>query len=326
MAIIPVQQIMQEHPEHARLPHDEIYNHGSAFCNGDYVSLEQASVPLIDAGFVHADAAYDVVTVSRGSFFRLDDHLARMELSCEKFFLNNPFPREEVREILHKLVALTGLKDAYVWWCVTRGSLVGAERSNVNSFNNGMYAFVTPYATISDDEQRTRGFDLMVSKAYNRIHPKAVDPTAKNFHWMDMKLALFEAKMAGKDWSVLTDANGILTEAPGANIWFVKNGELYTPAEGCLKGVTRQSVVDIAEEMGVPVHLGTYSADELRAADEAFTSTSAAGISPIRSVDDVVLGGHNGPGPLTEKIHNVYWEKRWAGWHGEPVNYALAEV
>jgi branched-chain amino acid aminotransferase len=318
MAIIQVQKIMQEHPLHARAPHEPRYEDGSAFCNGNYVPITEASVPLVDAGFLHADAAYDVVTVSRGNFFRLEDHLTRMEASSAKFFLENPFNRDQVREILHNLVRNTGLKDAYVWWCVTRGPLSADRRA---AMHNAMFAFVAPFFFQSDDEVRTRGSNLIISKFYNRISPRAVDPTAKNFHWMDMKLALFEAVTQGKDWAILADEQGNLTEAAGANVFFVKNGELYTPGEGCLLGITRQSVFDIAAELGLKVNIGTYTADQLRGADEAFTSSSAGGIMPISYVDDQRLGTHEGAGPISEKIHNLYWEKRWAGWHAEPAEY-----
>ncbi|MGU3782458.1 aminotransferase class IV [Burkholderia metallica] len=320
MAIIQVQQIMHENPLHARAPHEPRYEDGSAFCNGNYVPVTEATVPLVDAGFLHADAAYDVVTVSRGNFFRLDDHLTRMEASAAKFFLENPFNRDQVKEILHTLVRNAGLKDAYVWWCVTRGPL-SVDRRDRSAMKNAMFAFAVPFFFQADDEVRTRGSNLLISKRYNRISAKAVDPTAKNFHWMDMKLALFEAMTQQKDWAVLVDEHDNLTEAAGANVFFVKNGELHTPAEGCLLGITRQSVFDIAVELGIKVNIGTYTATQLRDADEAFTSSSAGGIMPVSAVDDQPLGNRNGPGPISEKIHNLYWEKRWAGWHARPVEY-----
>ncbi|MCM3372814.1 hypothetical protein M3640_19275, partial [Bacillus velezensis] len=69
------------------------------------------------------------------------------------------------------------------------------------------------------------------------------------------------------------------------------------------------------------VNIGTYTATQLREADEAFTSSSAGGIMPVSAVDDQPLGNSNGPGPISEKIHNLYWEKRWAGWHAQPAEY-----
>jgi len=321
MSIIQVQAVMAEHPDHTRAPHPAEHEYGTAFCQGRIVPVQEASVPLVDCGFLHADAAYDVVTVSRGVFFRLEEHLTRMEESCRRFALTNPYSRSEVKDILSQMVATSGLKDAYVWWCVTRGPLP-EDRTDLSKYQNAMFAFATPYLFQAPDEMRTRGFDLIISKEYERISPKAVDPKAKNFHWMDMKMSLFEAVRAQKDWSVLTDADGYLTEAPGANIFFIKNGEMFTPADGCLLGITRKSVIELATELGLKVSIGNWPADDLLKADEAFTCSSAGGIMPIRSVDDQVLGGTFGPGPITTKLHNMYWEKRWSGWHATPVNYA----
>jgi branched-chain amino acid aminotransferase len=269
---------------------------------------------------MQADAAYDVVSVSKGFFFRLEDHLERFDSACKKFFLRSPHDRQEIVDILTRLVSLAGTREAYVWWAVTRGP-TPAKRTDPNSYENRFYAFAIPYRFIASDEQRERGLDLLISKRYIRIPPDAVDPTAKNFHWMDLKLSLFEAGEQGREWTVLCDAEGNLTEGPGVNIFFIKNGELYTPDSGCLEGITRKTTLELAGELGIPVHLGQFTADALREADEAFLTSTAGGIMPVNSVDGHILGGADGPGALTTKLHNLYWSKRWSGWLGTQVNY-----
>ena len=109
MEIIRAAEIMATHPEHQRLPRPEIHALGSAFTGDHYCPLIEASVPLVDCGFMHADAVYDVVSVSRGAFFRLDQHQDRFGRACEAIRVRNPFTREEDAEILHKIVALAGL-------------------------------------------------------------------------------------------------------------------------------------------------------------------------------------------------------------------------
>jgi branched-chain amino acid aminotransferase len=172
------------------------------------------------------------------------------------------------------------------------------------------------------DAERTRGANLYVSERFVRIPPKAVDPTAKNFHWMDLKLSIFEALRKGHDWSVLTDGRGNLTEAPGCNVFLIKNGVLKTPATGCLEGITRRTVFELAEQLEVPVEITTVTAQELVEADEAFLTSTAGGIMPAARVNDRPLGGRNGPGEITTALHNLYWEKRWSGWHGEEIDYS----
>jgi branched-chain amino acid aminotransferase len=320
MSIIQAEQIMEEDPRHARLPHDLRYDAGAAYTQDAYRPIGEGVVPIQDAGFIHADAAYDVVSASRGYVFRMKDHLERFNESCRKFELRNPYTDAQTVEIMTNLVKLAGLKDAYMWWAVTRGQMEG-PRTNPR-YVNRFYAFVTPYSYIMHDAERTRGANLYVSERFERISPKAVDPTAKNFHWMDLKLSIFEALRKGHDWSVLTDGHGILTEAPGCNVFLVKNGVLKTPATGCLEGITRQSVFDLAKEMKLPLEVTTVTAQELIDADEAFLTSTAGGIMPAARVNDRPLGGRNGPGEITTALHNLYWEKRWAGWLGDAIDYS----
>jgi branched-chain amino acid aminotransferase len=321
--VLPVQQIMATDPAHARLPHDARYARGSAYVNGKYCPVDEATVPLLDLGFRHADAAYDVVSASRGLFFRLDDHLERFERSCALFRLANPNDREETVGILSELLRLAGTRDAYVWWCVTRGRLrEGGESKAPEDYLNGFYAYVVPYRFIADDAQRGHGIGLMVSQRYIRIPAKAVDPRAKNFHWMDLQLSLFEAHDAGFDFSVLCDADGLLTESPGANIFLIKDGALFTPDTGCLEGITRQTTLELAAALDLAVHVGALHVDRLRDADEAFITSSAGGIMPVSRVDGVALGAQVGPGKLTTRLHNLYWQKRWEGWLGTAIDYA----
>ena len=122
MEIIRAGEIMLTHPEHQRLPYEPDYAFGGAFVIDHYCPLIEATVPITDCGFMHADAVYDVVSVSRGAFFRLEEHQDRFARACEAIRVRNPFSREEEAEILHKIVALAGLRDSYVWWAVTRGA------------------------------------------------------------------------------------------------------------------------------------------------------------------------------------------------------------
>lgn len=325
MDIIPVGAIMLSHPEHARGAHDPAYEIGSAFVIDHFCPAIEAAVPIVDCGFMHADAVYDVVSVSRGAFFRLERHQSRFARSCAAIRVRNPFTRDQEADILHKLVAVTGLRDAYVWWSVTRGQppLGRSEMIDAGKFENRFYAFVVPFVFVADDDQRKRGLDLIVSKERIRISPRAVDPTAKNFHWLDMQMALFEAGDRGAEWAVLTDEDGWLTEAVAANVFAVIDGVVVTPDSGCLEGITRASVFDLCAETGLPFKARRLHADELAGAQEVFITTTAGSVMPVRSVDGTLVAGRDGPGEVSVRLHNAYWEKRWAGWDATPVRYDL---
>ena len=318
---VPVQGIMAADPAHAPMERAPEWTAGAAYVIDRFLPLGEAAVPITDLGLVRADAVYDVVSVSRGQFFRLEDHQARFARSCDRMKLSSPFDQAEEATLLNELVARTGIRDAYVWWAVTRGANLPhpSDRLHAERFQNRFYAFVTPYVFIKDDADRQAGIHLRVSNDYIRIPANAIDPRAKNFCSLDLNMSLMEAGAAGAGWSVLTDGNDVLTEAPGSNIFVVRENRIMTPELGCLEGITRLTALELCAEIGMSVEVGTVTVDDLLTADEAFLTSSAGGIVPVSTVNEQPIC--QGSGPVSTRIHNLYWEKRWAGWHGTPVDY-----
>lgn len=327
MELIRAQEKMFTHPDHKQLPPCEPeYAFGAAYVGDHFSPLLSASVPMYDAGLFHADAVYDVVSVSKGAFFKLEQHQARFARACEAIRVRNPFTREREAEILHELVARAGLRDAYVWWTVTRGMPPMGRNDMVDpgKFDNRFYGFATNFVFMFDDDQRSRGVDLIVSRDYIRIPPRAVNPRAKNFHWLDMQMALFEAGDRGAEWAVLTDADGYLAEATGANIFAMVEGVIVTPDTGCLEGITRESTIELCKELGIPTAIRPVHSSELLKAEDVFMTTTAGSIMPVRSIDGRPICEDGGAGETAIQLHNLYWEKRWSGWHATPVRYELA--
>ena len=321
----PVQAIAARKGPHTPIPRDASWAKGAGFVGEDYLPISEAAIPITDLGFMRADAVYDVVSVVRGRFFRLADHQDRFERSCRRMKLKRPFDRDREAGILNELVARTGLKDAFVWWCVTRGMNPAnpSDRLFADRYQNRFYAFAIPYVFIKDDAGRQAGLHLHVSEDYIRIPPEAVDPRAKNFCSLDQAMSLMEAGAAGAGWSVLTDGKGYLAEAPGSNIFVVTRGDVRTPDRGCLEGITRMTVLELATELGLKVEVAPVTVDELLEAEEAFLTSSAGGILPVSTVNGRPLC--QGAGPVSTRIHNLYWERIWSGWHGTPVDYRVAE-
>ena len=145
----------------------------------------------------------------------------------------------------------------------------------------------------------------------------------KNHHWGDLTQAQLEARDAGAHIAVLLGVTGNLTESIGSNVFWWKQGRLFTPATNCLPGITRMTVFDLAKESGVDVETGDYPGDALRAADEAFLSSTAGGIMPVTRVDGRPLGDGS-PGRQTLALRDLYWSKREAGWLGTPIADLLA--
>ena len=294
---------------------------GCVYIDDRYAAPEEAKISIFDPGFTRGDAVYDTVSVWKGLFFRLDDHVSRFFRSCARARLECPHSADEVKHILAQCVQRAGLEDSYVQMIVTRGNFPSLTRRDPRLCRNRFIAFAVPYIWIADPERQEVGIDLAV--ADNRRTPtEAIDPRIKNFNWMDLQRGLFEALDRGADTAVLCTPSGFLAEGPGFNLFLISNGELSTPRTNVLEGMTRQTVFDLAAELGIASRDAYLTPDVLRSADEAFLSSTAGGIIPVGRVDGEPLGGGR-PGPLTTQIRSLYWEKREAGWLGTRVEDLL---
>ena len=294
------------------------YSDGAAFIDGGYVPIAEARIPVLDWGFTRSDVTYDVVHVWKGQFFRLKDHLERFERSVAGLRMSLPHSREGISEILTECVRLSGLRDAYVEMGCTRGAPLGGGR-DPRKLENRFFAYAVPFVWIATEEQRERGMHLIISSVL-RIPPEAVDPTIKNFHRGDLTRGLYEAYDRGGDTTVLMDGAGNITEGPGFNVFTVSGGRLATPSAGVLEGITRKTVMELCEMCGLPAEMRLVGAEELRAADEIFLSSTAGGIVAVTKVDGESVGDGN-MGPVTRQLHDLYWSKKEAGWRGTPVTY-----
>ncbi|MBA3794103.1 MAG: aminotransferase class IV [Rubrobacter sp.] len=281
------------------------YARGAAFVDDEFVPVGEARIPILDWGFLRSDATYDVAHVWRGSFFRLEDHLDRFGRGVAKLRLSLPYGRDRIREILVECVRLSGLRHAYAEIICTRGIPKPGSR-DPRDCENRFYAFVVPFVWISTPEKQERGLHATISPV-ERIAPEAVDPTVKNYHWLDLQAALLDAYDRGGETAILVDRRGNVVEGPGFNVFAVKDGRVCTPDRGVLEGVTRRTVIELAGELGVPLEAGPVSARELRCADEAFVSSTAGEIMPLTTVDGSPLGNGK-PGPVTLRLREAYWD------------------
>lgn len=279
---------------------------GVAWVEGELVPLLEARIPLIDQGFMHSDLTYDVPAVWDGRFFRLDDHLDRFEASCAKMRLRFPIPRAEIKRILIDMVANSGIRDAFVELIVTRGLRGVREAKKGEVLKNNLYMFIQPYVWVMEPEMQLSGGSAIIARTVRRVPPGAMDPTVKNLQWGDLTRAMFEARDREADYPFLTDGDSNLTEGSGFNVLFVKDGIIYTPDRGCLEGVTRKSVIDVARSNGIEVRVEVVPVALAYEADEIFMSTTAGGVMPITSLDGKSINGGK-IGPVTTKIWDAYW-------------------
>lgn len=290
----------------AASPPDTPFAAGCAWIEGEYVPIGEARIPILDTGFLRSDLTYDVVAVWGGRFFRLEDHLTRLERGCERLRLAPPVPRAQLRGILMEVVRRSGLREAYVEAIVTRG-VAGAGERDPRLLTPRLYAYAVPYVWLVAPEVQERGSDVVVARDTRRIPAEAVDPTVKNFHWGDLVRGLFEAYDRDATLPILTDGDGRVTEGPGFNVFALAGGRLHTPGRGVLEGITRMTVVEIARAEGLEVAVGELPVSLLYEAEEIFLTSTAGGVMPVATLDARPVGG-GAPGPLTTRIRTRYWE------------------
>lgn len=295
---------------------------GVAWIEGALVPLSEARIPLLDQGFMHSDLTYDVPSVWDGRFFRLDDHLIRLESSCRKLRLTLPLPQAEVRQILTDMVAKSGIRDAFVQVIVTRG-LKGVRETKPEDIVNRLYMYIQPYVWVMAPEMQRVGGSAVIARTVRRVPPGSVDPTVKNLQWGDLTRGLFEAADRGASYPFLTDGDANLTEGSGFNIILVKDGVLYTPDRGVLEGVTRKSVFDVARTHSIEVRIEVVPVELAYYCDEIFMSTTAGGVMPITSLDGNAINGGN-VGPITKVIWDRYWALHYDPAFSFEIEYSAA--
>jgi branched-chain amino acid aminotransferase len=164
--------------------------------------------------------------------------------------------------------------------------------------------------------------DAVITRTVQRIPESSIDPKIKNFHWGDLTRGLYEAYERGGRYPILLDADGNVTEGAGYNLFAVIDGALLTPARGALEGITRRTVMELAEREGLAVTAIDISEERFSSADELFATSTAGGVMPITSLDGIPVGD-GGVGATTSNIRNAYWLAHSDPVYATPVDYAV---
>ena len=285
---------------------NEIFPQGYAWIDSKYVELAEAKIPILDWGFLRSDATYDVVHVWKGRFFRLDKHIDRFFESAKKLRMPCQISRDELKKILANCVSKGKLESAYVEMIQTRGMSPKFVR-DPRLATPRIMAFAVPFGWILKQEDFEKGLNVLLTDI-KRIPPSSVDPTIKNYHWMDLVTGMLDSYEKGNDTAVLVDENNNITEGPGFNLFCINDSGIFTPDHGVLEGITRQSVFDLAKELHLPITKKSISVEELYNAEELFATSTAGGIMPITKVSGKEIG-KGSVGNLTRQLHKLYWEK-----------------
>jgi branched-chain amino acid aminotransferase len=289
---------------------------GIVHINGQFVPGDQAAISVFDHGFLYGDGVFDTSFARHGWIFKLDEHLARLELSLRAVALELPLTTAQIRAAIIETAARNGHRDAYIKVVATRG--VSTEPlMDPRNCTPTIVIFARPYLSLAGAEVKARGLVTKLT-SLRRVDHTAIDPRIKSLNYLNLVMARLEAFASGCDEALIVDTDGGVCEAPGYNVFAVIGGTVVTPDRGILEGVTRSTVFELCADLGIPARIGRIAPYDLFTADEAFLSSTAGGLVPVVKVDGRPVGTGK-PGPVLARIDARYEELLAEGWQGTPV-------
>ena len=287
--------------------------------NGEFVAWDDAKVHVLSHGLHYGTGVFEGIrcydTESGPAIFRHRDHLERLRDSAELYYLPLGYSLDEIREATHDLIRRNGLNECYIRPLAFRG--YGEMGLYAQSSPVDVMVAVWPWAAYLGEEGKRNGVRAKVS-SWRRISPSGLIPHAKaSGQYLNSVLAKNDAAQSGFDEAILLDEAGNVCEGSGENIFVVRDGQLVTPGHtnSILDGISRRSVIQIAEDLGYTVVERDIARAELYLAEEAFLCGTAAELVPLREVDGHVLGD---PGEITKMIQAKFEDAL----HGRAPEYA----
>ena len=275
--------------------------------NGSFEKWENASVHLLSHTMHYGTGVFEGVraykTDEGPAIFRLQDHTNRLFDAASKLSVEIPYSRDELNKVQKDIFSMNNLEEGYLRPIVYLGSESLGIRATELSVNVAVAAWEWP--SYMSPEAKEQGISVIKSsfdQYSNPLHSgyKIIGT------YINSTMALHEAIQKGADEAILLDKNGFISEGSGENIFLIKNNTIYTPTvDHCLNGITRQSVMKIALDMGYEVVEKNLKIDELINSDEAFFTGTAVEITPISKIDEMVIGSGS-RGLVTEKLQKTY--------------------
>jgi branched-chain amino acid aminotransferase len=300
--------------------------------NGELVDWDDAKIHVGTHGLHYGSGVFEGIrcyeTADGPAVFRLTDHLRRLENSARLLHLRLPFTTDEIRAASMELIVRNGLASCYL----RPIAFVGYGELGVSAVGNPIDVVIMswPWGAYLGEEGMRAGIRAKIS-SWQRVGPNVIPHVAKATGiYLNSMLAVTEAQKAGYDEAILLTAEGFVADGSGENIFIVKDGVLYTPdlSTGILPGITRDTVIQIAQDLGYTVVAKNLIRSDLHLADEVFMCGTAAEVTPIREIDDIEIG----VGEITLAIQKAYLETvkgesdRWAHWREPVENFARAQA
>ena len=259
-----------------------------AYRDGEYKPLREIGPSILDFGFIHCDATYDVMPVYNGKAFCYDRHSTRFENSAKRYGLE--LPDVDRLAIVKELKKLNDVTNAFVWFLVWRGAPPSGNPRDIENCPIHFAMYIKPSYPIANNPI----VNLQLDTNTNRVSDDYYGQEYKNMAWLDLTMSQ-RNKPADADTTILVDVDGHVTEGPGFNVGIVKNKVIYTADKNVLKGITMTVVEDIARSNGIMFCRLPISQEEFNNADEVFITSSSGGVTATQK-----------SGPVTQQLMAEY--------------------
>lgn len=259
------------------------------YLDGKFVDPADAKVSVFDHGLLYGDGVFEGIRLYGGNVFRLEEHLERLEYSAKAIMLDLPLTRKEFSDITCETCRQNGLTDAYIRLVVTRG--VGDLGLSPWTCPKPSIFVIASKISLYPQEHYDNGLAI-VTVPTRRINPAALPSTVKSLNYLNNILGKIEAQQFGALEAIMLNDQGYVAECTADNIFIVHKGEIITPSssQGALKGITRDTIFDIAKELNVPIRDANMTRYDVWCADECFLTGSGAEVIPAVKLDGRVIG------------------------------------
>lgn len=277
------------------------------YLDGQFVEQEDAKISVFDHGLLYGDGIFEGIRVYKNCVYRLDEHLERLEYSAKAILLTMPWSRQELSDLVCEACRINGLSDGYIRLIVTRG--VGSLGLSPNSCKKPSLIIIADKIALYPKECYTEGLAI-VTVPTRRTGPAALNPGVKSLNYLNNIMAKIEAAQAGALEAIMLNDQGYVAECTGDNLFIVHKGKIFTPdaANGALRGITRQAVMDLAKSLGYELREVNLTRYEIWNADECFLTGTAAELIPVVKLDTRIIGDGT-PGEITKKLHAAFHDE-----------------
>lgn len=276
------------------------------YINGKFVPKEEAKISVFDHGYLYGDGVFEGIRAYNGRVFRLKEHIDRLYDGVKSIMINLSETKEEMKEIILQTLRENNLKDAYIRVVISRGT--GDLGLDPRKCPRPTVVVIADKITLYPQEMYENGLKVITATTRRNI-PEGVNPQMKSLNYLNNIMAKMEANQAGVLEAIMLNNENYVAECTGDNIFIVKNGKLITPPTyaGILIGITRNAVIELAENMGIPVVEKNFTRHELFTADECFLTGTAAEVIPVVNVDGRLIADGK-PGVITKKLIAAFGE------------------